>query len=167
MIYNNPFAAGVDMTPPQLARAVEQTRNIRYFKESTGDAARVGQIRRLLGDEVTLFNGWDNRVLEHSLLGARGWVAGSANVIPGECVRLYELAVERADLVAARRRYDQLYAFLTLVESSASSFRYGKLGCRKLVRPVGIPRRPLLMPSDEAEIAELRRALEQAVGVLA
>ena len=55
MIYNNPFTTGVDMKPELFARIVENTKNVRYVKESSGDEARVGQILELLGDTVTVF----------------------------------------------------------------------------------------------------------------
>jgi 4-hydroxy-tetrahydrodipicolinate synthase len=163
MIYNNPFTTGVDMKPELLARIVENTKNIRYIKESSGDEARVGQILELLGDKVTVFNGWDNIILEHFLVGARGWVAGSANVIPRQCVQLYKLAVEEEDFVQARKLYRELYAFLTMVETSGKFIQYGKLGLQEIGRPVGPCRRPLRIPTAPAEVSALRKALKRAV----
>jgi 4-hydroxy-tetrahydrodipicolinate synthase len=162
MIYNNPFTTGVDMKPELFARVVENTRNIRYIKESSGDEARVGQILELLRDTVTVFNGWDNIILEQFLVGARGWVAGSANVIPRQCVQLYQLAVEEQDFVRARKLYRELYAFLTMVEASGKFIQYCKWGLQELGRSVGPCRRPLRIPTDPTEIGALTKALKRA-----
>ncbi len=162
MIYNNPFTSGVDMLPDLFARIVANTKNVRYLKESSGDEARLGQVIQLLGDEVSVFNGWDNIILEQFLLGAKGWVAGSANVLPRECVELYNLAVVQEDFVAARKLYKQLYRFFTMVETSGKFIQYSKFGCKEEGHPVGPPRRPLLMPTDPNEVAALRDALKQA-----
>jgi 4-hydroxy-tetrahydrodipicolinate synthase len=70
MIYNNPWTTGVDMKPAQLARVAEAEPNIRYVKESSGDAARVGQILSAT-DRLIVFSGWDNLALEHFVAGAR------------------------------------------------------------------------------------------------
>jgi len=163
MIYNNPWTTGVDMKPELLGRIVEGSKNVRYVKESSGDEARVGQILELLGDKVTVFNGWDNIILEHFLVGARGWVAGSANVIPQQCVQLYKLAVKDQDFVEARKLYRELYAFLTLVETSGKFVQYCKFGLKEIGRPVGPTRRPMRLPTDSSEIGVLRKALDRAL----
>lgn len=163
MIYNNPWTTGVDMKPELLGRIVEHSQNIRYIKESSGDEARVGQIVELVGDKVAIFNGWDNIILEHFLTGARGWVAGSANVIPQQCVQLYKLAVQDQDFVEARRLYRELYAFLTMVETSGKFVQYCKYGLKEVGRPVGPTRRPMLLPTDANEISALRKALHRAL----
>lgn len=167
MIYNNPWTTGIDMKPELLARIVHASRNIRYVKESSGDEARVGQILELLGDNITVFNGWDNIILEHFLVGARGWVAGSANVIPRQCVQLYKLAVQDEDFVRARELYRELYSFLTLVEASGKFVQYCKWSLKEMGRPVGPTRRPMRLPTDTAEISALRKALARAQVVIA
>ncbi len=164
MIYNNPWTTGVDMKPEQLARVAEAEPNIRYVKESSGDAARVGQILEAT-DKLTVFCGWDNLALEHFVGGARGWVAGSANVIPAECVALCQAAL-RDDWVEARRLYRQIYSMLTLVETSGQFIQLVKAGLAERGLPVGPPRRPLLMP-DAARREELRGLLDRVRGAAA
>ena len=91
MVYNNPVSYGVDITPPMFeALAGEET--IVAIKESSEDVRRITDLVRLLGDRFTLFCGVDDLVLESTLLGSVGWVAGLANVFPAESVRLLELA---------------------------------------------------------------------------
>ena len=91
MVYNNPVSYGVDITPPMFeALAGEET--IVAIKESSEDVRRITDLVGLLGDRFTLFCGVDDLVLESTLLGSVGWVAGLANVFPAESVRLLELA---------------------------------------------------------------------------
>lgn len=163
MIYNNPFTSGIDMQPSQFCRIVENTRNIRYFKESSSDIRRVHEIIRMCGSEVTVFNGWDDIVFESFVLGAEGWVAGTANIIPKECVELYSLACEKKDLDGARALYYRMLELLTMVESEGKFVQYIKAGLKMLGRDCGIPRPPMLPPSPEDEV-RLKRAIAMARG---
>ena len=94
MIYNNPFAANVDMLP-ETVRRLSEIDNIRYIKESTLDVTRVRDIIRLCGDRMTVFAG----VLgyESFFLGAQGWVAVCSNVAPRLSADLFEAACDRND----------------------------------------------------------------------
>lgn len=76
--------------------------NISYVKDSTGSTERVHEIVRLCGDRVTVFCGWDNIALESFLLGCKAWIAGDGNVIPKQWVELFNLAVDKKDMKAAR-----------------------------------------------------------------
>lgn len=91
MIYNNPVAYYVDVTPPQFAElAVEE--NIVAIKESSDDVRRITDIINLHGDRFLLFSGVDDLVLESILLGATGWVSGLVNAFPRENQALWQLA---------------------------------------------------------------------------
>jgi len=162
MVYNNAAISGVDMLPETFARLVDATTNVRYLKESSPDVVRVGQVLKLVGEDVTVFSGRDNSALEHFLLGAKGWVAGTANAIPRQCVRLFELAVDQDDYPGAREVYRKIYAFLTITEDSGRFIQYVKQACAELGFPVGPPRRPLRLPTDSDDLAKLSNALMEA-----
>lgn len=107
MIYNNPIAYGVDVTPPILG-ALADTPSIICIKEESGDIRRVTDLYNACGDRFSVFCGVDDLILESVALGVTGWVSGMTNAWPEECVRLFELA--RAN------RYDEaraLYRILT------------------------------------------------------
>ena len=81
MIYNNPPAYGVDVTPEMFVElAAEPT--IAAIKESSEDPRRLVDIANLTGDRYVLFCGVDDVLLESVLLGAGGWVAGLVNAFP-------------------------------------------------------------------------------------
>jgi len=53
---------------------------------------RVTALRALLGDRLAILVGADDLVVEAVQAGAAGWVAGLADALPAEAVRLFELA---------------------------------------------------------------------------
>ena len=90
MLYNNPLAYTVDVTPTQLVEYADIP-NLVAIKESSGDPRRVTEIRLALGDRLAIFAGVDDLILEASVLGIDGWVAGSGLAFPRENQRLWEL----------------------------------------------------------------------------
>ncbi len=92
MLYNNPIAYGVDVTPDQLAELAAEHANLHAVKESSGDVRRVSAVRARLGDRLAIFAGMDDMILESVPMGASGWIAGLVNAFPEESVRLFELA---------------------------------------------------------------------------
>jgi 4-hydroxy-tetrahydrodipicolinate synthase len=156
MLYNYPGRTGVDMTPDLIVRLAE-LENVRYVKESTGDISRVSEIIRRCGDRITVFCGCDTAALESFVLGAAGWVGGVVNVLPKEHVELFDLAVTKGDLPAAREFYYRLLPVLSMMEHSGKYTQLVKAGCELMGHPVGPPRLPLApAPADDvARLAEI------------
>lgn len=90
MIYNNPIAYGVDVTPDLLAELADVD-TIAAVKEETGDVRRITDIYNTVGDRFKVFCGVDDLILESVALGATGWVSGMTNAWPRECVELFDL----------------------------------------------------------------------------
>ncbi len=91
MVYNNPPAYGVDVTPQMFAELAD-VKNLVAIKESSDNVRRISDIINCCGERYTLFCGVDDLILESMMLGAIGWVAGLVNAFPAETMRLYELA---------------------------------------------------------------------------
>lgn len=92
MIYNNPIAYKVDVTPAIL-RALADVPTIQCIKEESGDIRRVSDIYIALGDRFNVSCGVDDLIVESIALGATGWVSGMTNAWPRECVRLFDLCI--------------------------------------------------------------------------
>ncbi|RWF28780.1 dihydrodipicolinate synthase family protein [Mesorhizobium sp.] len=107
MIYNNPIAYGVDVTP-QILRTLEDVDQIVCIKEESGDIRRVTDLYNELGDRFAVFCGVDDLILESLALGVTGWVSGMTNAWPEECVQIFELG--RAGKFAEAR---ELYRIMT------------------------------------------------------
>lgn len=93
MIYNNPIAYGVDVTPAIL-RELSSVTEIVCVKEETGDIRRVTDIYVALGDRFSVFCGVDDLIVESCALGVTGWVSGMTNAWPAECVHLFNLCMQ-------------------------------------------------------------------------
>jgi 4-hydroxy-tetrahydrodipicolinate synthase len=91
MIYNNPVAYGVDVTPEMFAELADEPKFV-AIKESSDNVRRITDIINQVGNRYNIFIGVDNLALESILLGAVGWVAGLVCAFPRETVVLYKLA---------------------------------------------------------------------------
>jgi len=89
MLYNNPIGYTVDVPPEKLCEYAD-IKNLGAIKESSGNPRRVTEIRLVLGDRLAIFAGVDDLILESSILGIDGWVAGSGIAFPLENQRLWE-----------------------------------------------------------------------------
>lgn len=157
IIYNNPGTSGSDILAETLARLAE-LKNIAAVKESTGMMQRVYEIMRLCGNRLAVLCGCDTLPLEMFLMGVEGWVAAPANSIPRECVQLFELAVERKDLTAARQLYAVLLPLFELFEGSGQYVQLNKAALEMMGRPIGDPRPPL-QPATAERREQLRTIL--------
>jgi len=93
MVYNNPIAYGVDVTP-EILKTLADTRRIVCIKEETGDVRRITDLSIVFGDRFSLFCGVDDLIVESAALGATGWVSGMTNAWPAECVEIFNLCMQ-------------------------------------------------------------------------
>jgi dihydrodipicolinate synthase/N-acetylneuraminate lyase len=151
MLYNNPEATGVDLAPALLAEIVAEIPAIEAIKETSGDARRIADLLARCPDTDILVGG-DDWALEGAAAGAVGWVSGVAVVLPGECVRLWELA-SAGELPEARALYQQLLplAHLDMTPKLVQYFKgaldaFGLAGgaCRPPRLSLGEPERAVL-----------------------
>jgi 4-hydroxy-tetrahydrodipicolinate synthase len=103
LIYNNPSAYGVDVTPVILQQLTDQ-KTIVAIKEETYDPRRVTDIINATGDRFAIMCGVDDLVFESVALGAVGWVSGMANAYPAESAEIVEL-ISRGEWEQARILY--------------------------------------------------------------
>jgi len=159
MVYNIPSAAGVDMGPRFIdcLTAIEQ---VKMLKDSTGNALTLQETIDLCGDRIDVFNGWDSLSFLGLAAGAVGCVWGAANVMPRQCVELYELVSERGDLAAARELWRKMLPICFFLEREGYVAGV-KAGAAIAGMEIGPPRRPILpLPQRKREdLAKLLAAL--------
>ncbi len=159
MLYNNPVAYRVDLTPDMFAELADEPKFV-AIKESSEDVRRVTDIKNLVGDRYAIFIGVDDLMLESFAAGAIGWVAGLVCAFPEESVALYEL-------LRAKRMEEALILYrwfipLLHLDASVKFVQYIKLAQSmtgngsEYVRP---PRLPLV----GEERARIERIIEQAI----
>jgi 4-hydroxy-tetrahydrodipicolinate synthase len=160
MLYNNPIAYGTDVLPEQLLELAEALPNLLAVKESSADVRRLSAIRALAGERLAILVGVDDLIVEGVAAGATGWIAGLADALPEESVRLFELA--SAGRTAEARalydwflpllRLDTVPKFVQLIKLVQAETGLGS----EAVRP---PRLPLVGEERERALALVHRAL--------
>lgn len=159
VLYNNPGTSGSDMLPDLVARLAE-FENVVAIKESTGQMQRVTEIMRLAGDKIEVICGCDNLAMEMMTVGVEGWIAAPANVVASQCVALHDLVVNKKDYEKARELYYVLLPLFDMFEQTGLYVQLAKAGLKLLGRPIGDPRKPLLLPKPEM-VDELKVILDR------
>ncbi len=128
MIYNNPISYANDVTPEMFAQLADQ-KNFVALKESSGDPRRITDIRRAVGDRYAIFTGVDDLVLEGSILGIDGWVAGAGIAFPAENQHFWQLT--RAGEWEKAREFYRWFTPLLHLDTSTKFVQYIKLAAQE------------------------------------
>jgi len=159
MIYNNPPAYGVDITPQQLADMADEPL-FTAIKESSDNVRRVTDIINLTGDRFQVFTGVDNLALESCAMGAVGWVAGLVAAFPKETVAIWRLA--RAGRLEEARTIYRWFRPLLDVDVSTKLVQNIKL-VEALVIGSNDRCRALCLPLVGAERAYIEKIVAEAL----
>lgn len=160
IVYNNPIAYHVDITPEMLAELADCPTLV-AVKESSGDVRRITDILNLIGERYVLFTGVDDLALESVLLGVRGWIAGVGLAFPRENQRLWELAT--AGRWEEARALYRWYMPLLHLDVHVKFVQYIKLAiqeCGLGAEWVRAPRIPLAGEERERVLGIIRRGIE-------
>ena len=167
MLYNNPIAYGTDLSARDVEEFADRHANVHAVKDSSGDVRRLTAYRELLGERMAIFAGLDDMVLESTLMGGDGWIAGLVNAFPEESVRVFELGRE-GRVAEARKlyewflpllRFDTVVKFVQLIKLTQA--RVGKGS--ETVRP---PRLPLTGQERAEALAVIEAKIESRAAVL-
>jgi len=161
MYYNLPSATGVTLNSARLAELKRV--GVTSFKDTGGDAIAAAAYFQSDEDLPVLLNGYDTLTFASLAAGVRGVVWGAASFIPGPCVELHRLLIEKHDLVAARSLWGRLWpicAFLESVDYAAGV----KAACRHVGLSTGPVRPPAidLPPDRRVELGRLIDRIESA-----
>ena len=159
MIYNNPLSYANDITPALFAELADEPKFV-AIKESSGDPRRITELRNTVGDRYALFTGVDDLVLEASILGIDGWVAGTGIALPAENQRLWELT--RAGKWDEARALYRWFQPLLKLDTHPHFVQYIKL-CEQETglgsEWVRAPRLPIAGEERKQVLAIIRKAL--------
>jgi 4-hydroxy-tetrahydrodipicolinate synthase len=154
--YNIPVHSGFDITPQFFKRLIEID-NVKYIKDSTGNFIRILELIRVAGNKAKVFNEADPIAFEALVAGCVGCILGAANVMPKECVQLYDL-IKAGNLVKAKELSERMlpanlffwnHIYNSSVKAAANLFDRNLGGCRKPIQPL-----------KDSELAELKKALK-------
>lgn len=159
MIYNNPPAYGVDITPAMLVEMAAEPL-FAAVKESSDDIRRITEIINLTGDRFQVFTGVDNIALESIAMGAAGWVAGLVSAFPAETVAIWRLA--RAGRIEEARAVYRWFRPLLDLDVSPQLVQNIKLA-EALAIQSNDRCRPPRLPLVGAERARVTKIVEDAL----
>jgi 4-hydroxy-tetrahydrodipicolinate synthase len=159
MVYNNPPAYKVDITPEMFAEMADEPK-FACIKESSDNPRRITDIINLTKDRYVIFAGVDDLVVECFALGAVGWVSGLVNAFPHENRLLWDL-LRAGDWPAALAVY-RWYTPLLHLDTHVKLVQYIKLAAAEcgygteLCRP---PRLPLVGAERDHVLKLVRTAI--------
>ncbi len=159
MIYNNPVAYRVDITPDVIAELADEPKFV-AIKESSNDIRRITDIINTVGDRYAIFVGVDNMALEGLVLGAVGWLAGLVCAFPRETVELYRLVKSgKLDKAVALYRW-----FMPLLHLDVSTKFVQNIKLTEAIVGVGTETvRPPRLPLAGDERAQVERIVAHAL----
>ena len=152
MLYNNPLAYHVDVTPAML-NELSNLQNLVALKESSGNTRRITDIHNEVGDRYAIFVGVDDLVLESAILGIDGWVAGTGIAFPNENQFFWELT--RAGKWDEARALYRWFSPLLHLDTHLKFVQYIKLA----VQEAGLGAEWVRAPRLALEGAERERVL--------
>ena len=152
ILYNYPARAGVEIGLECLDLVAGHPLIV-GLKESSGDFSRLLTVLHRYAGELTIMCGSDDQAADYFFWGVRGWLAGTANVLPRQHVEILE-AANCGDHDHARCLFRRLLPWLQHMEAGAYNQK-AKLGLRHLGLDCGEVRPPLLPLGDEAAAALL------------
>ena len=160
ILYNVPGRTITDLSDDTVLRLAELP-NIVGLKDATGDIGRGISLMRSLPNGFALYSGDDPTAAALMLLGARGNISVTANVIPSTMARLCQ-AARGGDVVTVReisRRIAPLHAAM-FIESNPIPVKWvlGRMG--KISPCYRLPLTPLSPGRHDEVTAALRLALD-------
>jgi 4-hydroxy-tetrahydrodipicolinate synthase len=93
LIYNIPGRTAVNMAPSTMARLRRDRPQIVGVKESNTDFEHVSKVLYECGRDFLVFSGIELLCYPMLAIGGAGHVSATANVLPAEVARLYDLVV--------------------------------------------------------------------------
>jgi 4-hydroxy-tetrahydrodipicolinate synthase len=106
LLYTNPDRTGVNVSPGLLARLAEID-NVVGIKDSSGDLQQTAEYIRVAPDDFAVLMGRDTLIFAGLMVGAKGAIAATGNVVPALVASIYDLH-QAGDLEGARKAQEAL-----------------------------------------------------------
>lgn len=156
VLYNIPGRSVVDLSAETTARICEGAPNVVGLKDATGNVLRCQELKRLLGDRLTVLSGDDALTLPMMSVGASGVISVTSNVRPREVSDVARLFLA-GDLAGARAKHFALLALhaLLFVEPNPAPAKAALAAAGKMSASVRLP----LAPATEGLVKQVLAAL--------
>ncbi len=156
VLYNIPGRSVVDLSAETTARICEGAPNVVGLKEATGNVLRCQELKRLLGDRLTVLSGDDGLTVPMMSVGASGVISVTSNVRPREVSEVTRLFLA-GDLAGARAKHFALLPLhaLLFVEPNPAPAKAALAAAGKMSASVRLP----LAPATEGVVKQVLAAL--------
>jgi 4-hydroxy-2-oxoglutarate aldolase len=157
LLYNFTALTGVNLSPAAAARLATHP-NIVGMKESGGDIAQMAELVSGTPDAFSVLAGSTTTFYAALSVGAVGGILAVGCVVPGACLRLFNLtkAGRHDEAIALQRQLVPLARLLGPTHGVPGL----KAALRLIGYDVGVPRPPLA-PVPDTAVAALRDAIAQ------
>jgi 4-hydroxy-tetrahydrodipicolinate synthase len=157
ILYNIPSRTGVNLRVETIQRLVEEFDMIIGIKECNRDITHVAELLRTMGTKISVLCGEDDLVLPELILGARGAILASANLVPGHWQKIYA-AMHAGDMESARDSFGRLLPLIKalFVETNPGPLKEAMKLSNLPVGPCRYPLMPISQPTREGLIRELQ-----------
>jgi len=158
ILYNVPGRTACDMLPETVGRLAEVD-NIIGIKEATGDLGRVRELMARCGAGFSVYSGDDATAMELMLMGGKGNISVTANILPEAMHELCTAALrgDRQTAEAINQRLGTLNHTL-FVESNPIPVKWALYEMGMIPPGIRLPLTPLAERFHET----IRQALRQA-----
>lgn len=156
VLYNIPGRSVVDLSAETTARICEQAPNVVGIKDATGNVLRCQELKRLLGDRLTVLSGDDALTVPMMSVGASGVISVTSNVRPREVSEVTRRFLD-GDLEGARRAHLALLPLhgLMFAEPNPAPAKAALAAAGKMSAAVRLP----LAPATEGLTKQIAAAL--------
>jgi 4-hydroxy-tetrahydrodipicolinate synthase len=158
VLYNIPGRSVVDLAADTTEQICERARNVVGVKDATGNVLRCQELKRRLGDRLTVLSGDDGLTLPMMSVGAAGVISVTSNVRPREVseVTRRALAGDWAGARAAHLALLELHA-LMFVEPNPAPAKAALAAAGRASPAVRLP----IVPASEALARRIAAAVAQ------
>ncbi len=158
ILYNVPGRTVVDLGADATEQICAAADNIVAIKDATGNVLRCQELKRRLGDRLTVMSGDDGLTLGMMALGARGVISVTSNVLADKVSEVTRLMLA-GDLAAARKAHFALLPFheLMFVEPNPVPAKTALSLLGKMSPAVRLP----LLQAKESTCQRIAAALEE------
>jgi len=108
ILYSVPSRCGVEIGVPLVERLRSRFSHVRWIKEAGGSVDRVDQMKRAMGDAITVLSGDDALTLAFMASGAEGVISVASNLVPREVSRMVHFA-QANDFASATKLHRRLF----------------------------------------------------------
>jgi 4-hydroxy-tetrahydrodipicolinate synthase len=145
---------------PVMARVCERYDNVIGINCTSPDVNYLTQLSTIIGERIEIHTGLMTQALGALAVGASGYLATEANVVPRLCVEVID-RYRAGDLDGLMAAYGRLLRFSDKLLGDGGSIKATKATLRLLGLPGGIPRRPRLPLDDDDATTRLLQMIDE------